>query len=152
MAGFATDSDASNHEDEAEAEVAATPEDLEYNRKQYEPVVRQHWAAKKSFDEFVNAELTAKCPDKDQYAVFRSAERYELMPLNPQWHRAATSADLEVQVVGAAYAPQDGRYDFDFSKVKMTFDKQAVTAAVTKACAAWVKEAATFKEQASALM
>lgn len=154
MSGFASQSRSSDAQDEPEPEPepTATGEDLEYNRQQYEPVVRKHWAAKKAFDDFVTAELNSKCPKADQYAVFRSAERYELMPLSPNWHRAATSADLEAQVIGAAYVPQDGRYDFDFSKVRMTFDKQAVSAAITKACADWTKEAVVFKEKAAALM
>ena len=33
-----------------------------------------------------------------------------------------------------AYAPQDGRYKFDFSKVRMTFDEKAVDAAIKTAC------------------
>ena len=130
----------------------ATAEDLAYNRAQYEPALRKHWQAKKSFDDFVDAELATKCPNRDKYAVYREAERYELMELSPDWQRAPTSADAEVQVIGSTYAPQDGRYQFDFSKVRMTFNKAVVANAISKACAAWTKEAAAFKEKASALM
>lgn len=133
-------------------EREATPEDLAYNRAQYEPAMRKHWQARKAFDDFVDAELEAKCPNRDKYAVYREAERYEMMPLSPQWQRASNNADLDVQVVGSAYAPKDGRYDFDFSKVKMTFNKDAVAKAIAKACADWTKEAAAFKQQAGALM
>lgn len=135
-----------------EPERQATPEDLAYNRKQYEPVMRKHWAAKKEFDQFVDAELRAKCPNPDKYAVFREVERYEMMPLDPKWHRAGMSAEAEIQVLGEVYTPKDGRYDFDFSKVRMTFDKQAVSSAITKACADWSAEAAAFQKKARELM
>lgn len=133
-------------------EREATPEDLAYNRAQYEPAVRKHWQARKAFDDFVDAELAAKCPSPDKYAVYREVERYEMMPLSPQWERATDSADIDVQVVAGAYVPKDGRYDFDFSKVRMTFDKEVVASAIAKACADWTKEAAAFKQQAAALM
>ncbi len=137
---------------EEEPERQATPEDLAYNRAQYEPVMRKHWAAKKAFDEFVDAEMQAKCPNPDKYAVYREAERYELMGLSPNWQRAGTNAETEVQVLGGTYVPKDGRYKFDFSKVRMTFDKGAVSNAITKACADWTNEAAAFKPKAAALM
>jgi hypothetical protein len=130
----------------------ATPEDLAYNSAQYEPAIRKHWHGRKSFDDFVEAELKAKCPSRGKYAVYREAERYELLELNPNWQRASWSADGEVQVWGSTYVPQDGRYDFDFSKVRMTFDKESVVSAITKACADWAKEAAAFHEEALALM
>jgi hypothetical protein len=130
----------------------ATPEDLAYNRAQYEPAMLKHWQAKKSFDDFVDAELKAKCPNRDKYAVYREAERYELMELNPDWQRASWNADAEAQVIGSTYAPKDGRYKFDFSKVRMSFNKDTVSSAIAKACADWTKEAAAFKEKASALM
>jgi hypothetical protein len=129
----------------------ATPADLAHNRAQYEPAIRRHWEARKAFDDFVGAELETKCPDRHKYAVYREAERYELMALDPEWQRASWNADTDIQVWGAR-VPQDGRYDFDFSKVRMTFDKQAVASAVSKACADWTKEAIVFQEEASALM
>jgi hypothetical protein len=39
-----------------------------------------------------------------------------------------------VTVAGEAYSPKDGRYTFDFSKVRMTFDEAAVDAAIKTAC------------------
>lgn len=137
---------------EAEPEKTATPEDLAYNRAQYEPVLRKHWHAKKAFDDFVEAELSAKCPDPARYAVYREAERYDVMGLSPEWQRASANVDAEVSLWGSSYAPQDGRYDFDFSNVRMTFDKAAVASAVAKACAEWTQQAVTFKEKAAALM
>lgn len=153
MAGLANNNGGANEpEPEPEPASVATPEDIEYNRKQYEPVARKHWEAKKAFDTYVDSQLAAKCPAQGSYAVYRSAERYEMMPVSANWHRAATNADLEVQVIGGAYIPQDGRYDFDFSKVRMTFDKQAVSAAIEKACSEWTKQAVEFKKKAGELM
>jgi hypothetical protein len=153
---FLTGATAKNEAPEAtpaeEEKRTATPEDLAYNRAQYEPVLRKHWQAKKGFDDFVDAELQAKCPNRDQYAVYREAERYELMELSPQWQRAADNQEAEVQVWGSTYVPQDGRYKFDFSKVKMTFNKETVSNAIAKACGDWAKEAAAFKQKAAAMM
>jgi hypothetical protein len=137
---------------EEESSSEASPEDLAYNRAQIEPVLRKHWKAKKEFDEFVDAELAAKCPNPDKYAVYREVERYELMPVGANWHRAHDHMETEVQIIAGTYPPQDGRYDFDFSKVRMTFDKSAVSSAIEKACADWTKEAIAFKEKASKLM
>lgn len=152
MAGMASNNSGSVSQEEPESAASVSPEDLEYNRKQYEPVMRKHWAAKKAFDDYVDAELKAKCPSPDAYAVYRSAERYDLMPVEANWLRAGQSADAEIQIIGSSYVPQDGRYDFDFSKVRMTFDRQAVSAAIEKACAAWTKEAVVFKRKAGELM
>lgn len=137
---------------EEESSSQASPEDLAYNRAQFEPVLRKHWQAKKTFDDFVDAELAAKCPDPDKYAVYREVERYELMPVSANWHRAHNHMETEVQIIAGTYPPQDGRYDFDFSKVRMTFDKSAVSSAIEKACTDWTKEAVVFKEKASKLM
>lgn len=134
-----------------EPETKATPEDLAFNRAQYEPVMHKHWDAKKAFDTFVDAEL-ANCPDSGKYAVYREAERYEIMGLSPQWQRAPDNKEAEARIVGGTYAPQDGRYKFDFSKVRMTFKKDVVGSAIAKACADWVKEAAAFKAKAGPLM
>lgn len=130
----------------------ATAADLEYNRAQYEPALRKHWEAKRAFDQFVEAEIEAKCPNRDTYAVYREVERYELMPLSPNWQRAAWTAEAEVDVMGKTYAPDDGRYDFDFSKVRMTFDKTKVSNAIANACAEWTEAAKAFKAKAQQLM
>ena len=130
----------------------ATPEDLAYNRAQYEPALLKHWEAKRAFDKFVDAELVARCPNRDTYAVYREVERYELMALSPQWQRATDYSNAEVDSYGKTYPPKGGRYDFDFSKVRMTFDKAAVSNAISKACADWTTQAAAFKEKAQALM
>jgi hypothetical protein len=137
---------------EEEPEREATPEDLAYNRAQYEPALRKHWQAKKAFDTFVDAELAAKCPKPGKYAVYREAERYDVMELSPTWQRAPDNQNAEASIVGGTYAPKDGRYDFDFSKVRMTFNKETVSNAIATACADWTKEAVAFKEKAQALM
>lgn len=134
-----------------EPEKKATPADLAFNRAQYEPVLRKHWDAKKAFDTFVDGEL-AKCPDSSKYAVYREAERYEVLGLSPQWQRAPDNKEAEASIIGSTYAPQDGRYQFDFSKVRMTFNKDVVAGAIAKACADYTKEAAAFKAKAGPLM
>ncbi|WP_428407752.1 hypothetical protein [Hyphococcus sp.] len=130
---------------------AASPEDLAYNKKQYEPVIRANWQAQKSFDAFVDGELAAKCPSRDQYAVFGSGYRYELRQLAPNWPRASDNVDADVAILSGSYAPQDGRYQFDFSKVRTSYDKAKVSAAVASACAQWTKEAAAFHAKAKPL-
>lgn len=130
------------NEAEAEAEERATvasPADLEYNRAQYEPVVRKLWAAQKAFDDFVTAGLAANCGGPGEFAVWGHAWRYEVWPLDPNWPMASESADLDVQILGGSYAQQDGRYRYDFSQVKTGFDRQAVDAAVKEACAEYVR-------------
>ena len=37
-------------------------------------------------------------------------------------------------IAGEAYMPKDGRYKFDFSRVRTWFDKNAVDAAIKSAC------------------
>jgi hypothetical protein len=151
VAGGASNDTAQSTSKPEEPEPKPSPEDLAFNRAQYEPALRKHWDAKKAFDTFVDLEL-AKCPQGGKYAVYREAERYEIMELSPQWQRAPDNRDAEASIVGASYAPQDGRYQFDFSKVRMTFNKDVVGNAVTKACADWTKEATAFKAKASPLM
>ncbi|HOP19215.1 MAG TPA: hypothetical protein PK585_03965 [Amphiplicatus sp.] len=143
--------DTVDEEEAYEEEPTATPEDLAYNRAQFEPVYRKHWQAQKDFDAFADATLAAKCADREKYAVFGSAYRYELPTLAPNWPRAADNVDAAVAIFTDAYAPKDGRYKFDFSNVRMSFDKPAVEAAISKACAAWNTEAAAFYKKARPL-
>lgn len=112
----------------------ASPADLEYNRAQFEPVIRRAWQAGKAFDEFVTATLAEHCARERPFAVFGSAWRYEVYPLRPTWPRASNNVDVAVEVIGASYAPQDGRYDFDFSDVRFSFDKAAVARGIAEAC------------------
>lgn len=137
--------------EEEEAEETASPQDLAYNRAQFEPVYRKHWQAQKSFDEFVDARMAAKCVGREDYAVFGSAYRYEIAIPQPSWPRASDNVDASIAILGDAYAPKDGRYDFDFSKVKVSFDKPAVEAAISQACSAWVAEASAFHKKARPL-
>ena len=116
------------------ADAVASPDDLEFNRAQYEPAIRNAWAANRKFDDFVDATLAAHCPAAGTYAVWGQAWRYEVMALAPNWTRASNSADLDVQILGASYAPQDGRYRFDFSGVRSDFDPTAVAQAIEAAC------------------
>ncbi|RAN40412.1 hypothetical protein [Hyphomonas sp. GM-8P] len=154
MAGMVDDStyDAGTEPEEEEGDEIASPEDLAYNRAQFEPVIRANWQAQKDFDNFTDAVLKEKCPDRETYAVFGSGYRFEFRRLAPNWPRASSNVDSDVQILSGSYAPQDGRYDFDFSKVKTSFDKAAVASAIARACADWTKEAAVFQTKAHALV
>lgn len=134
MDAMAADAVAANPSPADEPEPGrADPADLAFNREQYEPVVRETWQAQKAFDDFIVARLATACGET--YAVFGSGWRYEVYPLSPAWTRASQSADLDVEIIGASYAPQDGRYRFEFGDVRKTFDQAAVAAAVDSACA-----------------
>jgi hypothetical protein len=138
-------------EDEAaDLPEPAAPEDLAFNREQYEPALRDAWRASKEFDSFVDATLAAKCPGGDAFAVFGSGWRYEVAPMQPTWTRASNSADTEVQVIGSSYAPQDGRYRFDFSGARNDFDRSAVEGAIVDACKAYREIGAGFLAAARA--
>ena len=117
-----------------EAEAVATPQDIAYNRAQFEPVIRKHHAAQTKFDLFANAKLAAYCPGRDQYARFGSGWRYEQGQYVTPSALATWNVETDVEVAAEAYAPHDGRYTFDFSKVRMTFDEKAVDAAIKTAC------------------
>ena len=112
----------------------ATPEDLAYNKAQYEPVIRKHHAVQKEFDEFANARLQAYCPGRDAYARFGAAWRYEQGEFMMDSSLATWNVESNVTVASEALAPKDGRYKFDFSKVRMSFDKMAVDAAIKASC------------------
>lgn len=51
----------------------ASPADLEYNRAQYEPMIRELWAAQKDFDDLVTEELTRNCGASGRFAVWGQA-------------------------------------------------------------------------------
>lgn len=121
--------------DEEMSPAEATPEDLAWNRAQYEPVIRALWEAQKAFDDFVATGIEEGCGAPGSYAVWGQAWRYELWPLDPNWPKASNSPDLDVEIIGGSYAAQDGRYRYDFSQVRTSFDRQAVGAAVASACA-----------------
>lgn len=117
-----------------EVETVATAADLAYNRAQFEPVIRKHHAVQKKFDAFVNAKSPAYCPGRDQYARFGSGWRYEQGQFMMDSALATWNVETNVTVASEAYAPKDGRYTFDFSKVRMTYDEQAIDAAIKTAC------------------
>lgn len=109
-------------------------EDAAFNKAQYEPVIRKHHAAQKSFDAFFNSRINAYCPSRDQYARFGSAWRYEQGQFVEPSALASWNVETNVIVTDEAYAPQDGRYRFDFSKVRMTFDETKVDAEIKSIC------------------
>ncbi|HOZ26603.1 MAG: hypothetical protein KBF30_00605 [Hyphomonadaceae bacterium] len=117
-----------------EVEQPSTPEDIAFMKAQYEPVIRKHHGVQKDFDAFVNAKLPAYCPGRDTYARFGSAWRYEQGQFMMDSALATWNVETNVTVAGEAYAPQSGRYKFDFSKVRMTFDKPKIDAAIKTAC------------------
>lgn len=112
----------------------ATPQDIAHNRAQFEPVIRKHHMVQTKFDVFANARLAAYCPGRDQYARFGSGWRYEQGQYVTPSALASWNVETDVAVAAEAYAPQDGRYSFDFSKVRMAFDEKAVDAAIKTAC------------------
>jgi hypothetical protein len=134
----------------AASERRATADDLAYNRTQYEPAIRKAWTARKAFDEFVDARLAAACPPRDRYAVYGAGYRYELGELSASWQRASWNADIDVEVLGSGYAPDDGRYQFDFSRVRMSFDRAGVARAVAAACGDYISVAGGFQIEAGA--
>ncbi len=117
-----------------EAETPSTPEDIAFMKAQYEPVIRKHHAVQKEFDAFANEKLRTYCPGRDQYARFGSGWRYEQGEFMMESSLATWNVETNVTVAGEAYAPKNGRYKFDFSKVRMSFDKPAVDAAIKASC------------------
>lgn len=136
---------------EEETNAVATAEDLEYNLAQYEPAIRSSWNAQKAFDEFVDAELASACGQPGTYAVFGSGWRYEVYPLQPNWPRASDSPDLDIQIIGSSYAPQDGRYRFDFSGLTLEFDRQALAESIASACSEYQRLGEAFMANAAKL-
>jgi hypothetical protein len=126
--------------------------DFEYNRAQYEPAIRTSWQAQHEFDVHVNERIASSCPNFRDYNVVEGAALYDLMELQPNWPRASVGADTDVAVIGGSYAPQDGRYDFDFSEIRTPYDRAAVERAIDDACAAWTREGEIFKADVQALV
>jgi hypothetical protein len=141
-----TSSDDATQDDVVES--VASAEDLAFNRAQYEPALRKAWAAQKAFDELADATLADACPKHGTYSVFGSAWRFEVLPLNPAWPRASADANMDIEILGASYAPQDGRYRFDFSSARDSFDKATLERTLRNACAAYAKVGDEFMRAA----
>lgn len=108
--------------------------DKAFMKAQYEPVIRKHHAAQKAFDTFFNTKIAEHCPSRDQYARFGSAWRYEQGQFMQPSALASWNVETNVMLTDDVYAPQDGRYRFEFSKVRMTFDEAKVEAEIKSAC------------------
>ena len=121
-----------------------------YHRAQYEPALKRAWSAEKAFDQHVDAAFAAHCPEPSTYAVWGQAWRFAVMPLAPNWARASASAEADVEILGPSYAPQDGRYRFDFSGMRESFDRDAVTRAVARACGEYRRIGEAFLAEAKA--
>ena len=117
-----------------EVERESTPEDIAFMKAQYEPVMRKHHAAQVEFDTLVNAKVAAYCPASGVYARYGSGWRHEVGQFMMESALGANNIEARVSIAGEAYMPKDGRYKFDFSKVRTTFDKSAVDAAIKSAC------------------
>jgi hypothetical protein len=115
-------------------ERQVTAEDKAFMRAQFEPVMRKHHAAQVEFDKLVNAKVDAYCPKSGVYARYGSGWRYEVGQFMMESALGANKIDDRVNIAGEAYMPTDGRYQFDFSKVRTTFDKGAVEAAIKSGC------------------
>ena len=118
----------------ARATTGGEMDDKAFMKAQYEPVIRKHHAAQKAFDAFYNAKIAEYCPARDAYARFGSAWRYEQGQFVEPSALASWNVETNVLVTDEAYAPQEGRYRFDFSKVRMTFDEAKVEAEIKSAC------------------
>ena len=150
LAGMLADDEEALEVPESNETGPAGADDLAYNQSQYEPAIRRQWAAQKAFDDFVDGQLSGQCPAAGTFAVFGLTWRHEVYPLEPFWPRASDSADLDVQIIGPSYAPQDGRYEFDFSKVRTDFDRETVENAIHEACAAYIATGERFVADANA--
>ena len=117
-----------------EVERASTPEDIAFMKAQYEPIMRKHHAAQVEFDNLVNAKVAAYCPASGVYARYGSGWRYEVGQFMMDSALGANNIEARVTIAGEAYMPKDGRYKFDFSRVRTWFDKNAVDAAIKSAC------------------
>ena len=117
-----------------EVETVATPEDIAFMWAQFEPVMRKHHAAQVEFDTLVNAKVAAYCPASGVYTRYGSGWRYEVGQFMMDSALGANNIEARVSIAGEAYMPKDGRYKFDFSKVRARFDKSAVEAAIKTAC------------------
>jgi len=117
-----------------EADTVATPEDRAFMRAQFEPVMRRHHAAQVQFDTLVNGKVAAYCPASGVYARYGSGWRYEVGHFMMDSAIGANNIETRVSVAGDAYMPTDGRYRFDFSRVRTSFDRNAVDAAIKSAC------------------
>lgn len=118
----------------ARATAGGEIDDRAFMKAQYEPVIRKHHAAQRAFDAFYNMKIAEYCPARDQYARFGSAWRYEQGQFVQPSALASWNVETNVLVTDEAYAPQEGRYRFDFSKVRMTFDEAKVDAEIKAAC------------------
>jgi hypothetical protein len=118
----------------AQNKATAAAEDIAFMKAQYEPLMRKHHAAQVEFDKLVNAKVAANCPASGVYARFGAGWRHELGEFMMESALGANNVETRVTVAGEAYMPKDGRYKFDFSKVKTSFDKAAVEAAIKTAC------------------
>lgn len=117
-----------------ETDTVATPEDIAFMKAQYEPLMRKHHAAQVAFDKLVNTKIAALCPASGVYARFGAGWRHEPGQFMVESALGANNVDARVAVFGDVYIPKDGRYAFDLSKVRTTFDRQAVENAIEAAC------------------
>lgn len=116
------------------ADTVATPADIAFMKAQFEPLMRKHHAAQVEFDKLVNTKIAAYCPASGVYARYGAGWRHELGQFMMDSALGANNIEARVTVVGDVYLPKDGRYKFDFSKVRTSFDKAAVEAAIKTAC------------------
>lgn len=117
-----------------EVETVSTPEDAAFMRAQYEPVMRKHHAAQKQFDQFANAKMETYCPKDGKYARFGSGWRYEQAQFVMPVELATWNVESNVTIAREALEPKDGRYKFDFGKVRMTYDATKVDAEIKRIC------------------
>lgn len=150
MAEDAAEEDTAADEDYGDTEEqVATPEDLAFNEKQYEPVVRKLWEASRDCDLYVE-ETLANNMSGETYAAWGQAWRYDLPAMRLADLRNAPSTYENFAMTFRGMAPQDGRYAFDFSHVKTSCDRGAIEAAVKTAYADYDKLGKAFVPEVKA--
>ncbi|WP_020399460.1 hypothetical protein [Kordiimonas gwangyangensis] len=150
MAEDAAEEDTAADEDYGDTEEqVATPEDLAFNEKQYEPVVRKLWEASRDCDLYVE-ETLANNMSGETYAAWGRAWRYDLPAMRLADLHNAPSTYENFAMTFRGMAPQDGRYTFDFSHVKTSCDRGAIEAAVKTAYADYDKLGKAFVPEVKA--
>jgi hypothetical protein len=150
MAEDDTEEGAAGDEDYSDtAEQVATPEDLAFNEKQYEPVVHKLWQASRDCDLYVE-ETLADNMSGETYAAWGLAWRYDLPAMRLGDLHTTPSTYENFAMTFRGMAPQDGRYTFDFSHVKTSCDRAAIEAAVKAAYADYDKLGRAFVPEVKA--
>lgn len=126
-----------------EEEQAATPAELAFNEKQYEPEVRKLWQASRDCDMFIEEAMVDNMSG-EAYAVWGMSWRYDLPAMRLSGQHSTPENYENFAMPFRGMAPTDGRYRFDFSRVKTSCDKPAIESAIKTAYADYGKLGTAF--------